>query len=114
MMLLHLRRPFITLLIFALLSPWTVVGQEAACSTTLIPSGSARPSVASGYQMALVATGLTEPRSIAFDTSGNLMVVESGAGITNLVLQDNGGICLSVTDRKPVIRNSGVSTNVLL
>ncbi|KAI4141464.1 MAG: hypothetical protein LQ341_003513 [Variospora aurantia] len=58
--------------------------------------------------MALVATGLTKPRSIAFDTSGNLMVVESGAGITNLVLQDNGGICLSVTDRKPVIRNSGV------
>ncbi|KAL8727924.1 MAG: hypothetical protein Q9181_005525 [Wetmoreana brouardii] len=59
--------------------------------------------------MALVATGLTKPRSIAFDTAGNLMVVESGAGITNLVLQDDGDTCLSVKDRKVVIKNSGVT-----
>ncbi|KAL8719371.1 MAG: hypothetical protein Q9225_003628 [Loekoesia sp. 1 TL-2023] len=38
------------------------------------------------------------------------MVVESGAGISNLVLQDNGGTCLSVRDRKVVIENSGVRT----
>ena len=69
---------------------------------------SVRPSVASGYRMAVVATGLTKPRSIAFDTAGNLMVVESGTGITNLFLQDNGGTCLSVRDRKVVIENSGV------
>lgn len=59
--------------------------------------------------MALVATGLTKPRSIAFDTAGNLIVVESGAGITNLALQDNGDTCLSVKNRKVVIKNSGVS-----
>lgn len=37
------------------------------------------------------------------------MVVESGVGITNLMMQDNGGTCLSVKDRTAVIKNSGVS-----
>ncbi|KAL8961485.1 MAG: hypothetical protein Q9193_001966 [Seirophora villosa] len=90
-MFLPLRAPVITVLTFsALFSPWTVFAADSSCSTTLTPSKSARPSIASGYQMALVATGLTKPRSIEFDTAGNLMVVESGAGITNLVLEDNG------------------------
>lgn len=37
------------------------------------------------------------------------MVVESGAGITNLVLKDGGGTCITVQDHKSVIKNSGVS-----
>ncbi|KAL8818913.1 MAG: hypothetical protein Q9223_002553 [Gallowayella weberi] len=59
--------------------------------------------------MALVATGLTKPRSIAFDSAGNLMVVESGVGITNLALQDAGGTCLSVKSRQAVIEDRDVS-----
>ena len=58
--------------------------------------------------MALVATGLTSPRSIEFDTNGNLLVVEAGLGLTNLVLQDNGGVCLTVKSSKMVIQNTGV------
>ena len=42
----------------------------SACSTTLTPTMSIQPTVASGYQMALVATGLTKPRSIEFDSAG--------------------------------------------
>ncbi|KAL9007742.1 MAG: hypothetical protein Q9180_009587, partial [Flavoplaca navasiana] len=56
--------------------------------------------------MALVATGLTKPRSIAFDTVGNLVVVESGAGISNLALQDDGDTCVSVRERTVVVQNS--------
>ena len=59
--------------------------------------------------MALVATGLTTPRSIEFDTNGNLLVVESGLGLTSLVLQDNGGACLTVKSSQMVIQNTGVS-----
>lgn len=92
------------------LSTWTVLAADSSCSNTLTPSKSVKPSVASGYQMALIATGLTKPRSIAFDTAGNLMVVESGAGITNLILHDNGGTCLSVREKKSVIKNTSVST----
>ncbi|KAL8903440.1 MAG: hypothetical protein Q9207_003929 [Kuettlingeria erythrocarpa] len=39
------------------------------------------------------------------------MVVESGLGITNLILQDNGGTCLSIREKRSVIKNSGVSTH---
>jgi len=65
--------------------------------------------VASGYTAALVATGLTKPRSIQFDSAGNLLVVEQGAGLTALTLQDNGGACLSVKSSKRVVENTGVS-----
>ncbi|KAL8675727.1 MAG: hypothetical protein Q9186_007649 [Xanthomendoza sp. 1 TL-2023] len=64
--------------------------------------------------MALVATGLTKPRSIAFDSAGNLMVVESGVGITNLALQDAGGTCLSVKSRKAVIEDSDLNHGLAL
>lgn len=81
----------------------------ASCSVTLTPTNSIKPSVASGYTMALVATGLTKPRSIEFDTNGNLLVVESGVGLRNLVFEDNGGACLSVKSSNMVIQNPGVS-----
>lgn len=64
--------------------------------------------------MALVATGLTKPRSIAFDAAGNLMVVESGSGITNLVLQDDGGTCITVKDRKVVVDNGALNHGLAL
>ena len=65
--------------------------------------------MASGYQAALVATGLTKPRSIQFDGSGNLLVVQAGSGIESLQLQDNGGTCVSVKSKKTVVSSSGVS-----
>ena len=85
-----------------------------SCPTTLTPTHSIQPSVASGYTMALVATGLTSPRSIEFDTDGNLLVVEAGAGITNLVLQDNGGTCVTVKSSKRIVQNTGVSGQEIL
>ncbi|KAL8771204.1 MAG: hypothetical protein Q9209_003375 [Squamulea sp. 1 TL-2023] len=86
----------------------------ASCSNSLTPTNAVKPSVASGYQVALVATGLTKPRSITFDTAGNLIVVESGAGITNLALQDNGGTCFGVKSRKTVIQNSDLNHGLAL
>ncbi len=80
------------------------------CSTTLTPTNSIKPSVASGYKAALVATGLTRPRSIQFDGNGNLLVVEAGAGVSNLKLQDSGGTCITVRSKTNVIQNSSVSS----
>ena len=88
-----------------------VLGQSSSsCSTTLTPTNSIKPSVASGYTAALVATGLTDPRSIEFDTSGNLLVVQAGAGIESLQLQDAGGTCIIVKSKKTVIQAGAVST----
>lgn len=81
----------------------------SSCSTTLSPKLSITPTVASGYHVALIATGLTKPRSIKFDSKGNLLVVQQGAGIANLALKDDGGICLSVSNMQIVVENSAVS-----
>lgn len=35
-------------------------------------------------------------------------MVEQGAGITALTLQDDGGACVSVTGSKRVVENTGV------
>lgn len=83
---------------------------STGCSASVTPTNGVKPSVASGYQVALVATGLTNPRSIQFDSLGNLLVVQDGAGIANLVFQDDGGTCLSVKSTRDVIKYDDVST----
>ena len=82
---------------------------SSSCSSSVTPSSGVKPSVASGYQVALVATGLTNPRSIQFDSLGNLLVVQDGAGVANLVFQDDGGTCLTVKSKRDVIKYSDVS-----
>lgn len=79
------------------------------CSTSLTPKNGVKPSVASGYQVALIATGLTNPRSISFDSARNLLVLQQGAGIANLVFQDGGGTCLSVKSKRDVLKDKNVS-----
>ena len=71
------------------------VGQDASsCPSILIPKNGA-PVVASGWQAQLVAGGFTKPRSIEFDSTGALIVLESGKGISRHRFTDNGGTCLS-------------------
>ncbi len=60
-----------------------------------------------------MATGLTNPRDMIFDTSGHLLVssasrgsydtvlniskvVQQGAGVQALTLKDNGGKCVTI------------------
>ena len=81
----------------------------SSCLTTLTPTNSIKPSIASGYRAALVATGLTYPRSIQFDASGNLLVVEQSTGLTSLHFDDNEGICVSVKSQKVVVEATNVT-----
>lgn len=78
-----------------------------ACSTVLVPTYSP-PSVASGWQAQLVAGGLTKPRSIQFDSTGALIVVESGKGISRHTFTDNGGTCLSVATSSLLVNQTNV------
>jgi hypothetical protein len=85
------------------------LAQSSSCSTTLTPTNSVQPSVASGYRAQLIATGLSSPRSIKFDKAGNLLVVEQKNGngsVSALTLQDNGGTCLSVTSHTTLVTQS--------
>ena len=100
---------FILLISLAIaLSPASAA--TSACASTLTPTNGVQPSVASGYQMALVATGLGKPRSIAFDSAGNLLVVQAGKGVSGHKVTDNGGTCISLDSGTMVVGNQDVRT----
>ena len=86
----------------------TTSAASSACPSTLTP-GYPAPSVASGYSASLIAQQLTKPRGIKFDTSGNLLVVEQGKGITALTLTSGNGDCVMVSNRTEIISDSSVS-----
>lgn len=62
-------------------------------------SGAGSPSfqsvLASGWKATKIAGGLTNPRSIQFDTAGNMLVVQSGKGISYHAMGADG--CITST-----------------
>lgn len=88
-------------------SAQSTTSAAGACPTVLSPSYEA-PVVGSGWTAQLIATGLTKPRSIIFDQSGALLVVQQGSGIVRLTLTDSGGTCLAVNKTSTVVENSDV------
>jgi len=88
---------------------WAQSTTSSSACPTPSPSYPA-PVVASGWQAQLVATGLSSPRSILFDTNGHLLVVQAGYGVVNLELADHGGTCVSVAHKTYVINSTDVST----
>lgn len=108
-------RPFFSSLLLLNIFGIPILAQSSAiCSTTLTPTKSIKPSVATGYQAALVATGVSNPRGIAFDSSENLLVVQSGSGIASLQLQDDGGTCISVKAKKIVLEAKALNHGLAL
>ena len=99
--------PFLLLLISAVALP-AVSAATSACPSMLTPTNGVQPSIASGYQMALVATGLSKPRSIAFDSAGNLLVVQVGKGVSGHKVTDNGGTCISLDSGTMVVESQDV------
>jgi hypothetical protein len=77
------------------------------CAKVLVPSYNF-PTVNSGWQVQLVLGGLTKPRSIEFDSTGALLVVESGKGITRHRFSDQGGTCLAETESTVLISQTSV------
>ncbi|KAF2453974.1 hypothetical protein BDY21DRAFT_292223 [Lineolata rhizophorae] len=81
------------------------------CSSSLTASYAA-PSVASGFAARLVAQDLDRPRSIRFDSAGNLLVVEQGrGGVTGLRLRDSGegAACVEVDERVDVTEDGDLN-----
>jgi glucose/arabinose dehydrogenase len=65
---------------------------------------------AKGWRATKVAGGLTQPRGLIFDTSGNLLVVQNGMGITAHKVAPNG--CLSSS--KIVIAQRNLNHGIVL
>jgi hypothetical protein len=98
-------------LIIVLTTLFSFATAQTNCSGALELSYSA--TVASGYRIGLVATGLARPRVIQFDNAGHLLVVEAPrdgeSAISALTLNDSGGTCIREADRTAVVRGQGVS-----
>ena len=86
------------------------VQAQSSCSHAIAPSGNIKPSVASGYQAQVVATGLSKPRGLKFDTAGNLLVIEQGSGDLTALTFHEAGHCVTVASSKTV--NSGNSVRL--
>lgn len=92
------------------LAAQTIHGALAAttgCTSTLSSSYPA-PIVSNGWAFQLVATGLTSPRGILFDSNGGLLVVQQGLGVIHLALSDSGGTCVGVSKTTNVVNSSEV------
>jgi glucose/arabinose dehydrogenase len=83
------------------------------CATILTPAYSA-PVAAKGWKAQLIATNLTNPRSIKFDSNGGLLVLEARTGLRRLTFDDNGGTCLSVRNSTLVIDDEEVSSDSIV
>ena len=73
---------------------------QSACPS---PSGKIRPSVASGYSLQVVATGLSKPRGLTFDDQGHLLVVEQGSGTISSHIIDESNGCVTTRDSSVVV-----------
>ncbi|KAK3987116.1 soluble quino protein glucose/sorbosone dehydrogenase [Cladorrhinum sp. PSN332] len=86
---------------------------QNSCSNVIVPKNGA-PVVAPGWQAQLVAGGLTKPRSIQFDSTGALLVVESGKGISRHRFTDNGGTCLSANHSHMIVEQTSLNHGLAL
>lgn len=82
------------------------------CTNTITPQSNATPSVAPGWQAAVVANNLTSPRGIKFDTEGALLVVEQERGIVRLTINGEGGCARNNGSPQLVIDDPSVSLDL--
>jgi len=78
------------------------------CSANPTPTNSIQTSLAAGYAAQVVATGLNRPRSVEFDSQGNLLVLEQSRGLSSHVLRDDGGVCVTIQSSKDLVLDSNV------
>lgn len=96
----------LSILSTALLCPASVLAtgvivRSTTCQTILAPTYTP-PSVSNGWAAQLIASGLSKPRSLTFDSSGALIVLDSGVGVKRLTFIDHGGSCVEV-DGEPAL-----------
>lgn len=82
---------------------------QSACPNLLPPKNGA-PAVAPGFQVRLIANGLSKPRGLAFDSAGHLLAVTGG--ITAFTLKEDAAGCVSVASKSTVASQVGVSQSL--
>ena len=91
----------------ALVTAFFAAGAFAKCENVIVPNYQT-PSLASGWQGQLVANGFKKPRTLHFDTEGNLIVLDAGVGVRRVKFTDNGDTCLQVAENQLLVDNKDV------
>jgi glucose/arabinose dehydrogenase len=94
------------LLSLFLLSFLSVAAQNCTSSV----KASTSPVATKGFEWDIIATNLSTPRGIIFDSQGRLLIVQSGTGIIALTLSNVS--CGIVTESKDVILNSSLNHGI--
>jgi hypothetical protein len=63
----------------------------------------APPIVAKGFTARVVMNNLTRPRSITFDSEGNMLVLQNRVEITAFTMSSDGG-CIKATKKRTVVK----------
>ncbi|KAM0426680.1 hypothetical protein ACHAPT_007996 [Fusarium lateritium] len=106
MMLLSLPRILTSLLCISSLAS---AQSSSQCKINNLKTSYLAPIAADGWSYRLVASELSRPRGILFDTEGALIVVDTGVGLVHLELEDQGQTCLRVRKKTVLLENEDVS-----
>lgn len=83
------------------------VGAVAKCENVIVPAYQA-PTLANGWQGQLVGNGFKKPRTLHFDSEGNLIILDAGVGVRRVKFTDNGDTCLEISENKLLVDNKDV------
>lgn len=109
-MMLSLPRILTSLLYISLASAQS----SGQCKINSLETSYATPVAADGWSYRLVATELSRPRGILFDTEGALIVVDTGVGLVHLELEDQGRTCLRVRKKTVLLENEDLNHGIAI
>ncbi|RSM14546.1 hypothetical protein CEP52_001325 [Fusarium oligoseptatum] len=84
------------------------------CKINNLKTSYAAPVAADGWSYRLVASELSRPRGILFDTEGALIVVDTGVGLVHLELEDQGRTCLRVRKKTVLLENEDLNHGIAI
>lgn len=98
----------IGLLLITLVLPSNGQISAPAYPDPIEPINDIQPRVRDGWNWSVVATTLRNPRSIIFDTSGKLLMLEARWGIITIAFDDNDENDVIERERLNVVRDASV------
>ena len=72
-------------------------------------TGRYQPKMGAGFKSSVLATGLSTPRHITFDTAGNLLVAQQSGGSVKLLKLKDQGDTVCVDSSKTLVSGGSVS-----
>jgi glucose/arabinose dehydrogenase len=104
----------LTLALLAAAASLVTAQGSSECSIEEIRSSYPTPDVSDGWGFRVVASELTRPRSILFDSDGALILLDVGSGILHIDLDDQGDTCVGVSKQTTLLEKEDLSHGLAL